>query len=136
MFLCKGGKEKRIFFHRQLVLIVTLILGLSMLSSMPPVGANGPEPVRINEIMYNPDGSDSGREWIELYNDAEYDINITGWKFYESNANHGLTYIQGSYELVSKGYGVICSDPTKFLIDYPGYTGTLYDSSFRRALKS
>ena len=102
MFLCKGGKKKRIFFHRQLVLIVTLILGVSTLGGMPPVGANGPEPVAINEIMYNPDGSDSGREWIELYNDADYDIDISGWKFYESNSNHGLTLMQGSKDLAGK----------------------------------
>lgn len=34
--------------------------------------------VRINEVELNPEGSDSGYEWIELYSDEEIDLN--GWK--------------------------------------------------------
>jgi endonuclease YncB( thermonuclease family) len=32
--------------------------------------------IRINEIELNPTGNDEGKEWIELYNPAEVDINI------------------------------------------------------------
>lgn len=33
----------------------------------------------INEIMYNPDGNDEGKEWIELYSNASKSINLKGW---------------------------------------------------------
>lgn len=35
--------------------------------------------VRINEIMANPDGSDTGREWVELVNTGPGRVNLDGW---------------------------------------------------------
>ena len=39
----------------------------------------GAEPV-ISEVLYNPKGSDSGYEFIELYNNLNQTIEIGGWK--------------------------------------------------------
>ncbi len=36
--------------------------------------------VVINEILYDPEGSDSGYEWIELYNSGSENVNLFGWK--------------------------------------------------------
>lgn len=36
-------------------------------------------PVTINKILFNPDGNDEGAEWIELYNNSEADIDLSGW---------------------------------------------------------
>lgn len=36
--------------------------------------------VLISEIMYNPDGSDSGREWVELYNSGTTAVDLSGWQ--------------------------------------------------------
>ncbi len=33
----------------------------------------------INEVLVNPDGDDSGNEWVELYNAGPNDANLTGW---------------------------------------------------------
>ncbi|MDB5260137.1 MAG: Lamin globular tail-like protein [Candidatus Nomurabacteria bacterium] len=84
----------------------------------------------ISEIMYDPQGSDAGREWVEIYNDTSNDIDLTAWKFNESNTNHGITSFAGSGKLNSNSYAVIADNPAKFLIDFPSYTGVLYDSSF------
>jgi len=35
--------------------------------------------VKINEILYNPLGADEGNEWIELYNDGESAVDLSGW---------------------------------------------------------
>ena len=32
----------------------------------------------LSEVLYDPDGSDDGWEWIELYNDSEEDVCLTG----------------------------------------------------------
>lgn len=37
------------------------------------------ETVLINEIEQNPQGTDSGNEWVELFNPNDKDINIGGW---------------------------------------------------------
>ena len=89
-------------------------------------------PVVINEIMYNPLGSDEGREWIEIFNSGDSLVDLTNWKFYENQTNHTLTAIQGSMILAAGDYAVIVnsSDKNKFLIDYPNYNGTLLKSSF------
>ncbi len=43
----------------------------------------------INEVMYDPQGSDEGLEWIELKNVSDDPINIQGWKIQAA----GTTYI-------------------------------------------
>jgi len=88
------------------------------------------ETIQINEIMYNPAGTDGGHEWIEIYNKADYEINITGWRLYEQGVNHTLTLQNGSMEIPESGFAVIADNYLNFLIDYPGYSGTLIDSSF------
>tara|TARA_Y100000310_G_scaffold239285_2_gene242873 strand:- start:2754 stop:3800 length:1047 start_codon:yes stop_codon:yes gene_type:complete len=39
--------------------------------------------IRINEVELNPESSDSGKEWIELYSESE--INLSGWKIMKGN---------------------------------------------------
>lgn len=34
----------------------------------------------INEVLYDPDGSDSGYEWIELYNNSNQIIDLQDWQ--------------------------------------------------------
>lgn len=85
--------------------------------------------VRINEVMYNPSGSDSDHEWIEIYNNGS-DIDIRGWKFFENNQNHGLTLKQGNWTIKNNSYAIIAEDWDTFLLDYPNFNVTLFDSSF------
>ncbi len=87
-------------------------------------------PVIINEIMYDFEGSDSGKEWIEIFNSGDTSVDLTNWKFYENQSNHNLTIIQGSINLFAGGYAVIVNDPEKFLVDYPNYNGIIIKSSF------
>lgn len=42
------------------------------------VPASGPTVV-LNELMVNPDGSDDGLEWIEIYNPLDTPVSIDGW---------------------------------------------------------
>lgn len=86
--------------------------------------------VVITEIMYDLEGTDSGREWIEVFNDSSSDINLESWYFFEANTNHSLTSVKGSSVLSPGGYAVIVSDPDKFLADHPGFSGSIFDSSF------
>ena len=45
--------------------------------------------VVINELFYNPQGSDSGYEWIELYNPTENSVNLQDWRI--EKAGTGFT---------------------------------------------
>jgi len=92
--------------------------------------AKSTDAIVINEIMYNPDGTDTGHEWIELYNNEASDVDITGWKFYEGGTDHTLTFIQGDMILSIGEYAVITDNSNGFLLDYPDFNGTLIDSAF------
>ncbi|MAH07979.1 hypothetical protein CMI38_07060 [Candidatus Pacearchaeota archaeon] len=41
--------------------------------------------VFINEVEINPEGSDSGNEWIELYNNESSALDISGWRINDSD---------------------------------------------------
>ena len=89
--------------------------------------------VVINEIMFDlQTGSDTGREWVEIYNSGTSPVDISSWKFLESAtaSNHGLTLSQGTANLSGGGFAVISSDPAKFLIDWPSFSGNLFKASF------
>jgi hypothetical protein len=87
--------------------------------------------VVINEIMYDLEtGSDSGREWVEIFNNGDTNIDLTDWKFWENDTNHKLTIFQGNTTLPPNGYAVITDKPESFLIDNPAYPGIIFDSTF------
>ena len=94
--------------------------------------------LQITEIMFNPNGSDSGREWIEIYNNDSQEINLSGMTFYESGTNHKTESINAKYILYPKQYAIIVDKPQLFLDDYPWleqpntteFNTTIFDSSF------
>lgn len=51
--------------------------------SLIAAGAPPVYDIVINEFMANPSGSDSGNEWVELYNKEDDAVNISGWKIYD-----------------------------------------------------
>lgn len=86
--------------------------------------------LQINEIMYDLPGSDSGREWIELFQEEKECVNLSGWKLYEGGTNHRLNLYQGQMILCAGEYAIIADKPEKFLADNHGFSGTIIDSSF------
>lgn len=86
--------------------------------------------VSINEIMYDVPGTDTDREWIEVYNTGDTGVDLSKYKFFESSANHALSLFSGDALLSPGGYAVIASNPTKFKTDWPAFSGSLFDSSF------
>ncbi|OGI68392.1 hypothetical protein A2738_00695 [Candidatus Nomurabacteria bacterium RIFCSPHIGHO2_01_FULL_42_15] len=84
----------------------------------------------INEIMYDQEGSDEGKEWVEIYNSGPNNIDLTLYKFFEGGVNHKLILAQGSPDLGAGGYALIVSNPEKFKENYPSFGGNIFDSSF------
>ena len=86
--------------------------------------------VVISEIMYDLDGADEDREWIEIQNTGNTEVDISSWKFYEGASNHGLTLSQGTPSLLPGAFAVIVDSPNNFLSDNAGFSGAIFDSSF------
>lgn len=84
--------------------------------------------VVITEIMYDlAEGSDSGREWVEIYAAASTDL--TKLKLIENGSNHKIA-AEASALIPMGAYAVIADNPAKFRNDYPSYAGFLFDSAF------
>ena len=86
--------------------------------------------VVISEVMYDLEGSDTDREWVEVFNSGSSAILLTEWKLFEANSNHGIVAHSDGESLASGAYAVIADNPLKFLEDRPGYTEMLFDSAF------
>lgn len=86
--------------------------------------------MKFNEIMYDSVDSDTGNEWIELYNDENQSINLDGWKLFEGNANHILYYANGSTTINPRSYAIITSNTSRFLSNNPNFNQTLLKCTF------
>ncbi len=71
----------------------------------------------INEIMYNDSEENESGDWIELYNSADYDIDLSGWKIKDEDNSHEFTFTSGT-EIESGSYIVIASDLEAFNSQY------------------
>jgi len=95
------------------------------------VPASASAQVLISEIMYDlQEGSDSGREWIEVFNAYASSVTLTDWRLFENDTNHKINSFSGSDTLASGAYAVIADNPAKFLEDWPAFSGQLFDSAF------
>jgi len=86
--------------------------------------------ILITEIMYNPEGNDEDREWIEAINLGE-SINIKtgkqGWRIFDGKnrilKGNNLTWHKG--EII-----IFVQNANKFLSEYPEVKNKLIESSF------
>lgn len=85
--------------------------------------------VYINEIMYDLDGTDSGREWVEVYNDGSDSVDLSTWKLFENGSKHGLIPL-GAGTLSGGSYAIIADNANTFKTDWPSFSGLLFDSAF------
>ncbi|MES2006822.1 MAG: lamin tail domain-containing protein, partial [Patescibacteria group bacterium] len=86
--------------------------------------------MQITEVMYDTPGSDAGREWVEITNTGLENIDVGKYKLFENDTNHGLKLVSGSSTLTPGASAVLASDAAKFLIDYPNFSGILFDTAF------
>ncbi len=94
---------------RELVIYVMLVLFLGVVSCSdegtdPPVNVEQPDSIAFNEI-----NSTGNPDWIELYNYGNADVDLEGWKVFDSPLN---MYTLPSGHIVKPGKFIIlhCDD--------------------------
>lgn len=85
--------------------------------------------VRITEIMYDPAGSDTKREWIEVLNTGPESVDLSTYFFFEGNVYHKLV-AQSSSLLGPGSYAIIVDSVAEVLAEYAGFAGQIFDSVF------
>lgn len=119
-----NDKKRHAFLHALIFLFVFFCANVPSVFSATSL--------RISEVMYDPAGTDTNREWIEIYNEGSDAVDLTGMFFLTdgvSSAHHALV-AQGSSSLPSHEYAVIVQNVDSFRTDYPGWAGLLFDSSW------
>ena len=71
--------------------------------------------VVINEINYNPPGSEDSAEFVELYNNSNKEVSLAGWKF---NKGFDFTFPEGA-KIDAYGFAVVARYPDRFKVTYP-----------------
>lgn len=85
--------------------------------------------IKISEVMYDPAGTDTKREWIEVFNAGAGSVDLTQYFLFENNVYHKLTGTAGGI-LAAGAYAVIADSVTDVLQDYPEFDGLILDSAF------
>ncbi len=115
--------------------VISEDMATSTSSTSQPVNKNNFGDVVINELVSDP--ADNDNEWIELYNKANREIDLTGWRIEEgSKAKTFLSGVLGSsgsvrYKVIDKPAGslnnggdiIILYDASGKIIDQIAYGG-------------
>ncbi|MDQ5971660.1 MAG: hypothetical protein QG566_606 [Patescibacteria group bacterium] len=104
-------------FYKILIIVILIFFAKNTFAS-----------IEITEIMYDVSGTDTNREWIEVYNNGSTSTDLSKWYFFSDNTKHNLE--NTSPDLGANKYAVIVQNADKFRIDYPDYTGIIFDSSW------
>jgi hypothetical protein len=86
--------------------------------------------VRFTEIFYDAEGSDAGREWLEIYNYGSESVSLGSLNILEDGTKHGIKQFSGGEILGVGKFLVVADNPEKFLVDNPSFSGMLADSVF------
>ncbi|MCA9755114.1 MAG: lamin tail domain-containing protein [Candidatus Eisenbacteria bacterium] len=107
-------------------ILETLILTLACTATAIPVHAA----LLINEILYDPDGADSGREWVELHNTGPWPAPAEGLELQFANGSG-----PGSWTVVWAGGASEWIEPGQFFLVGERTDGPV-DSSVRLGLQN
>jgi len=88
--------------------------GLVAVATLAPATAFAQARMVINEFVANPAGTDTGKEWVELYNAGDQAQNLDGWKLKSATTlKDEATYstkvtFDNTHVVPAHGYFVIC----------------------------
>jgi hypothetical protein len=79
-----------------------------------------PSGVIFNEILPSPEGPDADNEWIEIFNENDFTINLSGWQIKDSVGRfQTYTFPEGT-EINSKGLLVLTRPETSITLNNDG----------------
>lgn len=119
--------------------IIVVALFFSFLLFPPPTFASS-FTVVINEVSWMGTNASTYDEWIELYNNSDSDIDLTGWSLIADDGTPTITFSFAiNKTITSKGYYLLerTDDTTVDSIPFDvGYTGALGNSGEHLILKN
>jgi hypothetical protein len=88
------------------------------------------QPIVINEIMYKPVTQDDNDQYVELYNQGQAAVDLSGWTFTE-----GPQYTFPAGTIMPAGaYFVVCRNVSHFLTNYSNLTPAITFGDFQGSM--
>ena len=100
-----------------MVLVVFLVCAKSAKASL-----------EITEVMYDPIGSNTGHQWVELYNNSadSFEFDALKWRFNDGSSHYLNNKV--NFIINANSYFIITGDKDVFLSDHVGFGGTVIDT--------
>jgi competence ComEA-like helix-hairpin-helix protein len=76
-----------------------------------------PGGVMINEILPNPEGADETEEWVEIYNQNNFDVDLSGWKIKDIMGTVTTFIIPQSTKISANGFLTFKRLDTKIMLN-------------------
>lgn len=89
--------------------------------------------VIFTEIMYDPEGNDTNKEYIEIKNTGNNPVNLENYKFCDSESCRKLKDGYGNdFNLASQSFGILTKDPNsiEFKNAYSNFNGFILQTNF------
>ena len=83
----------------------------------------------ITEIMYDANGTDTNREWVEVKNTGTSAEDLSKWFLFSGNSKHKLAPLYVGI-VPAGGYAVIVQNVDQFKTDFPNRSAMIFDSSW------
>jgi len=92
----------------------------------------------ITEIMYAPEGTQAGREWLEIRNSGSAPVSFSEkvgtayrWRIVKGSGEYPISPFGNNDTLQPGGFAIVAADPAKLLeTDLTGFSGMIIKSSF------
>lgn len=79
----------------------------------------------FNEILPSPEGPDETEEWLELYNENNFEVDLSGWKVYDTEGKIVNYVFPDNTKIKTEGYLVLIRPKTKIVLNNTGDELTL-----------
>ena len=86
----------------------------------------------ISEFLYDSEGSDTDKEYVEIFNAGSAAVDLTKWKI-NDGSNHGLNVPPknggtGSITIAPGDYALFVDNAVNFIASHPGISASIIDS--------
>lgn len=85
-----------------------------------------PAGIVINEILPSPEGPDEENEWIEIYNQNDFEADLSGWKIKDAEGTKTKYAFPAGTGISARGYLLLKRPDTKITLNNSGDGLTLF----------
>jgi len=112
------------FMMKMAAILFVLILSAEGLMAGTVSADDADISVRINEVMYNPAGSEVDGEWIEIVNSGDTEVNVTGWVVTDQDGPDDFVF--PSMEIPAGGFVVLHAGSGRNITDFSNGAAQFY----------